>query len=77
MFRSVEHGVYVEPSHYRQKDIPQAADEQLRLYDMKARWRTDAVQWDASVLDSLNHLQYYKDTEWQTCTPDNAARFRR
>ena len=24
------------------KDIPQAADEQLRLYDMKARWRTDA-----------------------------------
>ena len=45
------------------KDIPQAADEQLRLYDMKARWRTDAVQWDASVLDSLNHLQYYKDTE--------------
>jgi sialate O-acetylesterase len=57
------------------KDIPQAADEQLRLYDMKARWRTDAVQWDASVLDSLNHLQYYKDTEWQTCTPDNAARF--
>ena len=39
------------------KDIPQAADEQLRLYDMKARWRTDAVQWDAYVLDSLNHLQ--------------------
>ncbi|MDE6988586.1 MAG: cyclically-permuted mutarotase family protein, partial [Bacteroides acidifaciens] len=57
------------------KDIPQVADEQLRLYDMKARWHTNAVQWDASVLDSLDHLQYYKDTEWQACTPDNAARF--
>ena len=30
------------------KRHPLAADEQLRLYDMKARWRTDAVQWDAS-----------------------------
>lgn len=57
------------------KDIPQAADEQLRLYDMKARWRTNAVQWDASVLDSLNHLQYYEDTRWETSTPDNAACF--
>lgn len=57
------------------KDIPLAADEQLRLYDMKARWRTDAVQWDASVLDSLNHLQYYADTQWKTCAPENAADF--
>ena len=42
---------------------------------MKAGWRTDAVQWDASVLDSLNHLQYYKETEWEICTPANAAHF--
>ena len=60
VFRSVEYGIYVAAGHYGQKRHPQAADEQLRLYDMKARWRTDAVQWDASVLDSLNHLQYYK-----------------
>lgn len=57
------------------KDIPLAADEQLRLYDMKARWRTNAVQWDASVLDSLNHLQYYVDTHWKTCNSENAADF--
>lgn len=57
------------------KDIPQAGDEQLRLYDMKARWRTNAVQWDASVLDSLNHLQYYVDTQWKSSTPENAADF--
>lgn len=75
MLRSVEYGIYVTADYYRQKDIPQAADEQLRLYDMKARWRTDAVQWDASVLDSLNHLQYYKETEWEICTPANAAHF--
>ena len=46
-------------------DIPRAVDQQLRLYDMKARWRTNAVEWEANVLDSLNHLQYYKDTEWK------------
>ncbi len=38
------------------RDIPQAANDQIRLFDMKARWRTDAVEWDASVLDSLNHF---------------------
>lgn len=57
------------------RDIPQAKDEQLRLYNMKARWHTNATQWDASVLDSLNHLQYYSDTRWEACTPEQAARF--
>ena len=75
MLRSVEYGIYVTADYYRQKRHSSAADEQLRLYDMKARWRTDAVQWDASVLDSLNHLQYYKETEWEICTPANAAHF--
>lgn len=56
-------------------DIPRAADLQLRLYDMKARWRTNAVEWEATVLDSLNHLQYYKDTEWKVCTPETASDF--
>ena len=42
---------------------------------MKARWRTDAVEWNASVLDSLNHLQYYKDTEWTVCSPQTAGNF--
>ncbi len=57
------------------RDIPRAADEQLRLYDMKACWRTNAVEWDTSVLDSLNHLQYYADTHWKMCTPESAADF--
>ena len=57
------------------EDIPLATNPNIRLYDMKARWRTNPVEWDASVLDSLNHLQYFRDTEWTECTPQTAARF--
>lgn len=56
-------------------DIPRAADQELRLYDMKARWRTNAVEWETTVLDSLNHLQYYKDTEWRECAPETVSDF--
>ena len=45
-------------------DIPQSGNAGIRLFDMNARWRTNAVKWDSSVLDSLNHLQYYANTEW-------------
>ena len=38
------------------EDIPMAENRNIRLFDMKARWRTNPVEWDASVLDSLNHL---------------------
>ena len=58
-----------------QRDIPLAANDHIRLFDMKARWRTDAVEWDASVLDSLNHLQYYKEAQWTVCSPATAASF--
>lgn len=57
------------------RDIPHVADEQLRFFDMKARWRTDAVEWDASVLDSLNGLHYFAGTQWEACTPESAADF--
>lgn len=56
-------------------DIPRVADQELRLYDMKARWRTNAVEWETTVLDSLNHLQYYKDTEWKECAPETVSDF--
>lgn len=58
-----------------QTDIPRSGNDQIRLYDMKARWRTNPVGWDASVLDSLNHLHYYKKTAWTECTPKTAADF--
>lgn len=66
---------YLNWSATAKQDVPQAANNNIRLYDMKARWRTDAVEWDASVLDSLNHLQYYKDTEWTVCSPQTAGNF--
>lgn len=57
------------------KDIPEATNENIRLFDMKGRWPTYAVEWESSVLDSLNHLQYFTDARWKTCTPQTAASF--
>ena len=42
---------------------------------MKPRWLTNAVEWDISTLDSLNRLQYYRDTEWKECNEETANRF--
>lgn len=56
-------------------DIPKTFNSEIRLFDAKARWRTNAVEWDTSVLDSLNHLHYYKDTEWIMCSPASSGAF--
>lgn len=56
-------------------DIPLADNNQIRLLDMKANWRTDTVEWNSSTLDSLNHLQYYKPMSWTLCSPQSAAQF--
>ena len=66
---------YLSWSATGKRDIPQVANDQIRLYDMKARWRTNAVEWEASVLDSLNHLQYFTDASWQVCSPETAGQF--
>ena len=52
-----------------------AADPDLRLYDMKCNWRTDNVEWPASALDSVNHLQYFKPARWAYATPETLRRF--
>ena len=52
-----------------------AADPDLRLYDMKCNWRTDNVEWPASSLDSVNHLQYFKPARWIHATPETLRRF--
>lgn len=66
---------YLNWSVTAKQDVPEAVNNNIRLYDMKARWRTDAVEWDASVLDSLNHLQYYAVTKWNVCSPQTAGNF--
>ncbi|MBR1795483.1 MAG: sialate O-acetylesterase [Bacteroidales bacterium] len=52
-----------------------AADPDLRLYDMKCNWRTDNVEWPASALDSVTHLQYFKPARWTHATPETLRRF--
>ena len=66
---------YLNRSVTAQQDVPQAANNNIRFYDMKARWLTDSREWDASVLDSLNHLQYYKDARWTISSPETASKF--
>lgn len=57
------------------RDIPTADNPDLRLFDMKARWQTYAVEWDSTALDSINHLLYYRPAKWQMCTPATARDF--
>lgn len=52
-----------------------AGKPHIRLFDMKPRWATNAVEWAASTLDSLNRLQYYHKTEWKECDAETANRF--
>ena len=56
-------------------DAAPQADADLRLYDMKCNWRTDNVAWPASALDSVNHLQYFKPTQWAPATDETIALF--
>ncbi len=56
-------------------DIPLSADADLRLYDMKCRWRTDDVAWPLSALDSLNNLDYFKPAKWEVASPENVKMF--
>lgn len=66
---------YLEWADTGKRDIPQSFDEDIRLFDMKARWRTNPVEWESSVLDSLNHLQYFTSSSWEICSPESARDF--
>lgn len=57
------------------RDIPQANDSCLRLFDMKGRWGTDDVVWPLAVLDSIDRLEYFTSTAWRPCTPVSAKEF--
>ena len=48
---------------------------QIRFFNRQPRWYTNAEEWDASAMDSLNRLQYYHDTQWTTCNEQAADRF--
>lgn len=48
---------------------------QIRFFNMRPRWITNAVEWDVSALDSLNRLQYYHETQWTPCNEQTADQF--
>lgn len=52
-----------------------ATSPQIRLFNMQPRWYTNDVEWEASVLDSLNRLQYYTDTQWTECDEQTVKGF--
>ena len=59
-----------------ERDIPQAENPNIRLFDMEAHWRTDnANAWENSALDSINQLQYYKPAQWEVCSPKTVRAF--
>lgn len=43
----------------------------IRIYDMKPLWLTNPVEWEKSVMDSLNNLQYFKPATWKVCNETN------
>lgn len=61
----------------QRKDLLEYAQKQpqIRLFNREARWLTNAVEWDETALDSLNHLQYFHDSGWTTCNPQTADKF--
>lgn len=60
----------------RKKLIEYAGKQpQIRLFNRRPRWLTNAVEWDEKALDSLNRLQYYHDTEWTVCNAQTANQF--
>lgn len=58
-----------------EKEIGMSECSDIRLFDMKAAWRTDAVEWPESALDSVNHLYYYRKEGWKECNPESARDF--
>lgn len=47
----------------------------LHLYNMPARARTDAVEWDDSVLRYTNELRHMDFQGWKTASPESVAKF--
>ena len=49
--------------------------QRLHLYNMPARARTDAVEWDDSVLRYTNELRHMDFQGWKTATPEVVRAF--
>lgn len=50
-------------------------DDDLRFFDMKARWHTNNETWNEDAIASVQKLEYYRPASWETCREDNAQTF--
>ena len=59
------------------QDLADAArlGSRLHMYNMPARARTDAVEWDDSVLRYTNELRHMDFQGWKTASPEAVAKF--
>lgn len=55
--------------------IANAMNPNIRFYNMKARWHTDANEWESMALDSINMLKYFTKNTWEICQPTTAQNF--
>ncbi len=67
----------VDQCNTLEQDLADAArlKGQLHLYNMPARARTDAVEWDDSVLTYTNQLRHMDFQGWKTASPEVVAKF--
>ena len=57
------------------EELSQINDSSLRLFDRKARYRTNHVQWSNDVLDSIQSLHYYSPTKWYIASSQSVSPF--
>lgn len=57
------------------EDMPVASLPQIRLFNMQPVAYTNNEAWDEEMLKKIDRLQYFRDTEWQHCTPETAKDF--
>ena len=67
----------VDQCNSLEQDLADAARlaGRLHLYNMPARARTDAVEWDDSVLRYTNELRHMDYQGWRTASPESVRSF--
>ena len=67
----------VDQCNTLEQDLTDAArlSGRLHLYNMPARARTDAVEWDDSVLRYTNQLRHMDFQGWKTASPESVRNF--
>lgn len=55
--------------------LADAVHTEVRLFDMKPSFFTDAVSWDSATLVALNRLEYYRPASWELPDAGTVADF--